>query len=55
MNDGTNPDPSSPYAAFASDVGLLTLGDRGNCYRGNVFDRFFSSIGVLPERDDAGQ
>jgi parallel beta-helix repeat protein len=48
-NNGTNPDPSDPFAFAASDLGLLTLGDHGNCYADNVFTTFFSLLGVLPE------
>jgi parallel beta-helix repeat protein len=53
VNNGTNPDPSNPFSVFASDVGLLSLDDNGNCYSGNVFDTFFSLIGVLPDCGDA--
>jgi parallel beta-helix repeat protein len=48
VNNGTNPDPSNPFSIFASDIGLLTAGDHGNCYAGNVFTTFASLIGVLP-------
>jgi parallel beta-helix repeat protein len=48
VNNGTNPDPSSPFAFAASDLALLTAGDHGNCYAGNVFGSFFSLLGVLP-------
>ncbi len=48
LNNGTNPDPSSPFAFAASDLALLTAGDHGNCYAGNVFGSFFSLLGVLP-------
>ena len=37
-----------PFAFTASDLGLLTLGDHGNCYAGNAFATFFSTLGVLP-------
>jgi parallel beta-helix repeat protein len=47
-NNGTNPDPATPFAFAASDLGLLTAGDHGNCYAGNVFGTFFSVIGILP-------
>jgi len=46
--NGTNVDPSNPFGFASSDLGLLTLGDHGNCYAGNVFDTFFSLLGVLP-------
>jgi parallel beta-helix repeat protein len=49
VGNGTNPDPSSPFAPLASDIGLLTGGDHGNCFSGNVFDTSISLIGVLPE------
>ncbi len=47
-NNGTNPDPATPFAFAASDLGLLTGGDHGNCYAGNQFGTFFSVIGILP-------
>ncbi len=46
--NGLNPDPASPFAFAASDLGLLTAGDHGNCYAGNQFSTSFSLIGVLP-------
>jgi parallel beta-helix repeat protein len=46
-NNGTNPG-ATPFAFAASDLGLLTAGDHGNCYSGNVFGTFFSLIGALP-------
>lgn len=49
VGNGTNPDPSHPFAFAASDLALLTLGDAGNCYERNFFSTFFSLIGVLPE------
>ncbi len=45
--NGTNPEPS-PFAFAASDLALLTAGDHGNCFAGNVYETFFSLIGVLP-------
>ena len=48
VNNGTNPNPSDPFAFTASDLGLLTFGDHGNCYADNVFTTFFSLLGVLP-------
>jgi len=47
-NNGTNPEPTSPFAFAASDLALLTAGDHGNCYADNEFGTFFSVIGVLP-------
>jgi parallel beta-helix repeat protein len=47
-NNGTNPDPTSPFAFAAGDLGLLTLGDNGNCFSGNSFATFTSTLGVLP-------
>jgi hypothetical protein len=47
-NNGTNPDPAHPFSFAASDLGLLTLGDNGNCYEGNLFTTFFSTLGILP-------
>jgi hypothetical protein len=49
VENGTNPDPTNPFSIFASDIGLLTGGDHGNCFSGNAFTTFFSLIGVLPE------
>ncbi len=46
--NGLSPDPASPFAFAASDLGLLTAGDHGNCYAGNVYSTFFSLIGALP-------
>ncbi len=46
--NGLAPDPSSPFAFAASDLGLLVSGDHGNCYAGNVYSTFFSTLGVLP-------
>jgi parallel beta-helix repeat protein len=46
--NGTNPDPSHPFAFAASDLGLFTVGDGGNCYEENVFTTFFSTLMVLP-------
>ena len=48
VNNGTAPDPTSPFAFAASDLGLLTLPDaHGNCYQGNLFTTsfFLSAIG----------
>jgi parallel beta-helix repeat protein len=47
--NGLNPDPNHPFSPFAADLILLTDGDHGNCYAGNVFDTAVSLIGVLPE------
>lgn len=47
-NNGKHPDPNEPFAFAASDLGLLTAGDHGNCYSGNVFGTSISLIGVLP-------
>jgi parallel beta-helix repeat protein len=48
-NNGTNPNPSDPFAFTAADLGLLTLDDHGNCYAGNVFATAFSTLGFLPD------
>ncbi len=48
IDNGTNPDPTSPFAFTAADFTLLTAGDWGNCYEGNAFTTFFSFLGVLP-------
>jgi len=47
-NNGLAPDPTSPFAFAASDLGLLTSGAHGNCYAGNAFGTSFSFIGPLP-------
>jgi parallel beta-helix repeat protein len=48
-NNGTNADPdTNPFAFTASDLGLLTTNDHGNCYADNVFATFYSTLGVLP-------
>jgi parallel beta-helix repeat protein len=47
--NGTQPDPENPFSVFASDVALLTTGDHGNCYSGNLFDTVASLLGILPE------
>jgi len=46
-NNGTDPG-ATPFDFAASDLGLLTAGDHGNCYAGNQFGTSFSVIGVLP-------
>jgi len=48
VNNGTNTDPDNPFAFAASDLALLVFGDHGNCYAGNLFGTFFSTLGVLP-------
>jgi parallel beta-helix repeat protein len=49
VNNGTNPNPSDPFAFTASDLGLLTFPDpHGNCYADNVFTTFFSLFGPTP-------
>lgn len=47
--NGLNPDPDHPFSVFSGDVALLTDGDRGNCFAGNLYDTEVSLIGVLPE------
>jgi parallel beta-helix repeat protein len=47
VNNGTNPPPGQ-FADFAADIGLVTLGDHGNCFLRNIFDTFTSVIEVLP-------
>jgi len=48
VNNGTNPDPGNPFAPLASDLLLATTGDHDNCYEGNLFTTFFSTLGILP-------
>jgi len=47
-SNGLDPDPASPFSFAASDLGLLTAGDHGNCYAGNAYSTSFSLIGALP-------
>lgn len=47
--NGTNPNPDHPFSVFASDMALLTAGEHGNCYSGNLFDTVVSLLGILPE------
>jgi parallel beta-helix repeat protein len=47
MSNGLNPEPG-PFAFAAADLSLLVAGDHGNCYAGNAFSTFLSTIGVLP-------
>ncbi|MFT3927089.1 MAG: right-handed parallel beta-helix repeat-containing protein [Myxococcales bacterium] len=49
VGNGQNPDPNHPFSVFASDMALLTAGDHGNCYSGNLYDTVFSLLGILPE------
>lgn len=48
VNNGTTPDPANPFDFARSDLGLLTLGNHGNCYAGNIFGTFYSTLTVLP-------
>lgn len=48
---GNGNDPTGPFAFTAADLTLLTIGDHGNCYQGNVFSTFFSLVGILPACD----
>jgi hypothetical protein len=48
-DNGANPDPSHPFAPFASDIALLTAGDHGNQFCDNEHATVASLIGVLPE------
>ncbi len=47
INNGTNVDPSNPFAFAAADLTLLSL-EPSNCYAGNSFATFFSLFGLLP-------
>jgi len=47
VHNGTNPEPG-PFAFAASDLTLLTSADHGNCYLGDSYATFFSTLGVLP-------
>lgn len=48
-NNGGNADPdTNPFAFTASDLGLLTINDHGNCYADNTFSTSYSTLGVLP-------
>lgn len=47
VDNGTNPDPGSPFAGLAADLILVSLGE-GNCFENNVFATYFSILGILP-------
>jgi parallel beta-helix repeat protein len=47
VNNGTNPDPSNPFAFTAADLSYLSLGE-GNCFEDNVFSTQFSLTSELP-------
>src|SRR5579871_1802931 len=47
-SNGAHPDPTNPFAFAAGDIALLTSGPNGNCFAGNQFSTFFSSLGFLP-------
>ncbi|MFK7887729.1 MAG: nitrous oxide reductase family maturation protein NosD [Gammaproteobacteria bacterium] len=44
-NNGTDPDPGSPFAVFAADITLFVPGDFGNCFRENTLSSFISIAG----------
>ncbi len=46
--NGTAPGPANPFAFAASDLGLMTVDDHGNCFQANVFATLFSTLGILP-------
>ena len=48
VGNGTDPDPSSPFAPFAADLVEFALGDFGNCYSDNAFTTAFSLGGSFP-------
>jgi len=50
LDNGKDPLPGHPFAPFAADLILLTLGDWGNCYAGNVPETLtvVSTLGGLP-------
>lgn len=48
VGNGLSPDLSHPFAFAASDIGLLTLGDHGNCFEVNLFASFYSVFSDLP-------
>jgi len=48
-NNGLAPDPASPFAFAASDLGPLTSGAHGNCCAGKVFGTSFSFIRAQPQ------
>lgn len=50
VDNGLN--PTGPFAGYAGDLTLLTFGDHGNCFTGNVFETFFSVFGILPECEE---
>lgn len=44
-NNGTAPDPGSPFAVFAADITLFVPGDFGNCFLENELTSFLSLAG----------
>lgn len=50
LDNGTNPLPGHPFSPFAADIILLTLGDWGNCFAGNLPETLtvVSTLGALP-------
>jgi parallel beta-helix repeat protein len=48
VDNGDDPGATNPFAFTASDLALLTLTNNNNCYADNVFETFFSTLGVLP-------
>lgn len=53
VDNATNIDPESPFAAYAGDLVLLTADDHGNCFSDNDYTTEFSFIGQLPACPDA--
>ena len=48
VGNGTNPPPGNLFSFAASDIALVTLADRNNCFSRNSFTTFFSLLGLLP-------
>ena len=48
VDNGTNPNPAHPFAAFAADVALLTSAAQDNCFSGNSIETEISLLGELP-------
>lgn len=47
INNGTNPDLTSPFFFAAADMTLFVPGDYGNCWEDNVYKTYF---GLVPQR-----
>jgi hypothetical protein len=53
VNNATNVDPESDFAAFAGDLVLLTGDDHDNCFENNQYTTSFSTLGEFPPCPEA--